>query len=296
MGKIRMCFQRNINGARKRMNLISSPLRYPGGKSCLTKHFSDLIKLNRLNNITYVEPFAGGAGAALNLLFLEYVNSIWINDADYNIYSFWSSILNQTDDFIKLISSTSINLKNWHYYKTIVQNNKMYDVLEVGFATFFLNRCNHSGIINARPIGGLKQSGNWKIDARFNKANLIKRIERISYYKDRIILSNKDAYSLLPEFNNSDYLIYFDPPYFNKGKELYLNYYRPKDHVRLAEYINNKLISKWILSYDNVQSILDLYQDNKHIFFNINYSANKPKQGNEVIFYSNNLQIPSFTR
>jgi DNA adenine methylase len=277
------------------MKLTSSPMRYPGGKNCLTKHFSDLIKLNKLNNVTYVEPFAGGAGAALNLLLLEYVNSIWINDADYNIYCFWYSILNHTEEFVNLVWNTEVNINNWYRLRDIMNSNRKYKMLDIGFATFFLNRCNHSGVLNAGPIGGKKQEGKWKIDARFNKDILIKKILKISYYKERIKVSNEDASDLLKKINHQNYLIYLDPPYFKKGKNLYLNYYEMSDHKVLAKYIKNSLKTNWILSYDNALEIIDLYNDKRHIFFEIKYSINKSKNGNEVIFYSDNLKIPPFS-
>ncbi len=275
------------------MNFISSPLRYPGGKSTLTPHFSDIIKHNRMQKITYVEPFAGGAGAALNLLYLEYVDSIWINDADYNIYSFWYSVINQTDDFIDLITRTEVNMDNWLKARNVVYNNDSFNIVEVGFSTFYLNRCNHSGVINAGPIGGQEQKGKWKIDARYNKGNLIERIRKISYYKERIKITNEDATDLLPELYGENYFLYLDPPYFNKGKELYLNFYTESDHENLSKLIHSFSEVNWILSYDNTPEILKLYDDKRHFFFDINYSVNKPKVGKEVIFYCDNLSIPA---
>jgi DNA adenine methylase len=273
------------------MYQYASPLRYPGGKSCLTKHFVELIKLNNLSNKTYVEPFAGGAGAALSLLFLEFINSIWINDADYNIYCLWYSILNDTEEFIKKISKCKVNINTWKKAKILINNNQNHSKLEIGFSTFFLNRCNHSGIINAGPIGGIEQEGKWKIDARFNKSDLINRITKIANYKERINTSNLDASILLNKINSDNYFFYLDPPYYKKGKELYLNYYEPEDHAMLSNDIN-KLNTSWVLSYDNTPEITKLYMDKRHKTFDISYSANKTKRGSEILFYSNQLIIP----
>ena len=273
------------------MQLNFSPLRYPGGKSVLTSHFIEVIKKNKLSNITYVEPFAGGAGAALSLLFLEYVDSIWINDADYNIYAFWFSVLNHSEEFIDLINRTEINIENWYYFKSILNNQKEYDILTLGYATFYLNRCNHSGILNAGPIGGKTQKGKWKIYARFNKKELIKRIIKISNYKDRIFLTNSDALHLFPSLKEKYFLIYFDPPYYKNGKELYLNYFSDIEHEKLSSKINS-LDNNWILTYDNTPEIIKLYESKRHRFFNLNYSANKHKLGKEIIFYSDNIKIP----
>jgi len=273
------------------MYLYASPLRYPGGKSCLTSHFIEIIKLNNLSKKTYVEPFAGGAGAALSLLFLEFINSIWINDADYNIYCLWYSILNNSDEFITKISKIKVTLNTWKKCKKIITHPSDYTEFEIGFATFFLNRCNHSGVINAGPIGGYEQTGKWKIDARFNKIDLINRIEKIANYKDRIKVTNFDALKLIKKINKNDFFLYLDPPYYQKGKELYMNYYEHEDHVSLSEEIK-RLDSNWILSYDNTPEIVDLYNDKRKKTFSLNYSVNKTKKGNEVIFYCDNLIIP----
>jgi DNA adenine methylase len=173
-----------------------SPLRYPGGKACLSGYLSELIKDNHIENCTYIEPYAGGAGAALTMLFLEKVDSIIINDLDKSIYFFWKTILTQTDQFINKISKTKITIAEWHKQKAIYRS-KQSSPFDLGFATFFLNRTNRSGIIDGGPIGGAKQKGNWKIDARFNKEDLIERIENIDSYKKRIKITNKDGIALL---------------------------------------------------------------------------------------------------
>lgn len=274
----------------------TSPLRYPGGKKNLTNYFAEILRLNRISNGTYIEPFVGGAGAALNLLLLEYVHDIIINDADYSIYCFWKSILDEPDAFKKRIKTVKTTINTWYRQKKIIKNAQHYDTFEVGFATFFLNRCNRSGILNAGPIGGINQEGNWKIDARFNRLDLINRIDRISSYRNRIKVYNLDAIDFLKQLSKKSYqkkcLIYLDPPYYIKGKKLYLNYYNHNDHVALASFIQNNLPYPWILSYDNVTEIKSLYKQEKHISYNLRYSANIAKKGNEVMFFNDVLKLP----
>ena len=151
-----------------------SPLRYPGGKSKLAPFVSLVIKKANLHNPIYIEPFAGGAGTALELLFDGTVSEIVINDYDKAIYSMWKAILTNTRKFIKMIQDTPINDAEWRKQKNIYNTqNKKYS-LELGFAAFYLNRTNRSGILSAGPIGGHDQTGNYLIDARFNKDDLIK--------------------------------------------------------------------------------------------------------------------------
>lgn len=271
-----------------------SPLRYPGGKKKLTDFFAAILRLNNISNGVYIEPFAGGSGAAVNLLLMEHVHNIVINDADYNIFCFWQAVINDPESFIKKIRNVKVTLSTWHKQNLILKAPRKYDPFDTGFATFFLNRCNRSGILNAGPIGGLEQTGIWKIDARFNKDELISRIEKISYFRDRIKVYNLDAIDVLRMLSQThNCLFYLDPPYYVGGRKLYLNYYKHEDHVILSRYIQNELNSPWVLSYDNVPEIGELYPEKKKLAYDLRYSANTSKFGKEIMFFSDNLKIPN---
>lgn len=273
--------------------VIYSPLRYPGGKSNLTPYIKQIIKDNLLCDCTYVEPYAGGASVALALLLDGYVSKIIINDIDKSIFAFWYSILNDTNNFCRLIEETPVDIKVWKNQRAKQKIKNKCDLLELGFSTFFLNRANRSGIIQGGVIGGLKQNGKWKIDARFNKTELINRIKRISCYKDSIKLYNMDASKLIKllrtRLANKNVLIYFDPPYYNKGKNLYLNYYSDADHKELSNQIKKLTSQKWILTYDNVQQIKKLYSEYRQRKYKLTYSASKPIIGQELMIFSDNL-------
>lgn len=270
-----------------------SPLRYPGGKSSLYQLMCDLIDRNKNGDVTFIEPYAGGAGAALALLMMEKVSNIIINDYDEAIYCFWKSILNNTDRFINKINSVDVNMKEWERQKRIYENSD--SEFSLGFATFFLNRTNYSGVITARPIGGIEQKGQWKIDARFNKKNLIERIERISYFKNRIKVHNEDGLRLINKFSRrSDVFVYLDPPYYVKGGELYLNSYEHADHVALSKSLKSKKTMQWLLTYDNVREIKAMYKGHNIVPFEINYSANKICRGKEVMVFSKSTEMPKY--
>src|SRR4029079_1838113 len=173
------------------MAVATSPLRYPGGKQVLSNVLAYIIRLNRLQEGTYVEPFAGGAGAALSLLYGEHVQRVMINDADPAIAAFWRAALVQSPGFLKLLKTTPLTVREWERQREIYFHPYRYSSLRVGFATFYLNRCNRSGIIaSGGPIGGPKQKGEWRIDARFNREELRQRIQRVAQYRDRIELFN----------------------------------------------------------------------------------------------------------
>ena len=183
------------NAQKGELNMNYSPLRYPGGKSKIAPFVSLLIEKTKLDECTYVEPFAGGAGVALSLLFDGTVTNIVINDYDKAIYSMWKSILEETEAFINLVRTVPLTIDEWRKQKQIYNNeNKKYS-LELGFATFYLNRTNRSGILAAGPIGGYKQTGNYLMDVRYNREALIQRIKKIAEYKSYIHLYNKDIES-----------------------------------------------------------------------------------------------------
>jgi DNA adenine methylase len=271
-----------------------SPLRYPGGKAKVAEYFKQVIKDNLLCDGVYVEPYAGGASIALSLLFNEYVSRVIINDIDRAIFAFWYAVLNKTNELCKLINDTAVNIKTWEQQKVIYREKDKSSLLELGFSTFFLNRTNRSGILKAGVIGGRRQEGKWKIDARFNKNDLISRIERIAAYKRRIELHNLDAVELVRSLRTTlpnKTLFYFDPPYYVKGKDLYYNYYADKDHNEIAVEISKVKKQKWILTYDSVSYIKQLYKNYHQFKYTLNYSAARSGKGEEVMIFSDDLYL-----
>lgn len=275
--------------------MFYSPLRYPGGKGKLEPFMELLIKQTGHVGGTYVEPFAGGAGIALELLKKGIVNEIVINDLDKGIYSFWRAILTETDRFINDIRNVELTIDEWNRQREILNNCNRYSY-DLGFAVFYLNRTNRSGIIKGSVIGGIEQSGNWRMDVRFNREALIERIIKIANQKKYIHLYNKDVNSFiqnyLPKYQQNAF-VYFDPPYFGKGKQLYLNFFSYDDHVRIERMIDNQVNCDWVITYDDVQEIADIYQN--HIFrrFDLKYSAAVKRKASEIIIFRRQNMIPT---
>ncbi len=271
-----------------------TPLRYPGGKQKLTPFVQELLESNQIDG-HYVEPYAGGAGVALSLLLSRKVKYIHLNDSDRRIYAFWYAVKNTNELLCSKIASASLTIDEWKFRREILKNPSKYDLFEVGFSTFYMNRCNRSGVLKAGVIGGLNQDGNYKMDARFSRNDLIRRIELIGLFSDNIFISNLDAEDYIENYipaldDNS--LIYFDPPYFNKAKDLYLNSYLTEDHKRLADRIQRNVNKRWILSYDSVPEITSLYQKRRHFEYNLQYSAARNYKGREVFFFCDDLKLP----
>lgn len=273
-----------------------TPLRYPGGKGKLAPFIETIIDVSGHRGGTYIEPFAGGAGVALSLLHRGVVADIVINDYDKGIYSFWKAILEETDRFVEALEIVKVSVEEWEKQREIcIRENKKYS-FELGFATFFLNRTNRSGIISGGIIGGKNQNGNWKIDARFNKNELTKRIRGIAAKKKHIHVYNKDAGSFidnyLPKYVENAFM-YLDPPYYKKGRQLYLNFFSHNDHVRIEQLVNKNVNCDWIITYDNTEEILDIYKGYNVMQYELNYSLSDKKKAEELIFFSNERIIPS---
>jgi len=273
-----------------------SPLRYPGGKAAFTNFFGKVLEKNGLDGGLYAEAFGGGAGAALGLLFQGYVDRVAINDADPRIFAFWKSALTNTTKFIKRIESTPLNIDEWTKQRAIYLNPNGKSALALGFSAFYLNRCNRSGIlVNGGPIGGKHQSGKWKIDARFNKAQLIGRFEMMAEYGDRIQAFGADAKDFIagiPKLAGADtHLLYLDPPYYEKGSLLYMNHFTGIDHSNLGALVK-KLKLNWLMTYDDCSEIRDIYSWANYREFSLKYSAYESRKGGEILIWPVGMKIP----
>lgn len=271
-----------------------SPLRYPGGKRRLSSFLIQLLEHNELEHVHYVEPFAGGGSLALALLLGEHASIIHINDLSRPIYAFWHSVLNDSDELCRRIQAVDITMTEWHHQRSVYDRRDEAELIDLGFATFFLNRTNRSGIIGGGVIGGKCQSGKWALDARFTKKTLIERIRRIKRYSGRIRLYNEDGgeftKNMRKELDDNSFF-FIDPPYIDKGQDLYLNTYNVGDHQRLEHQVK-QLRQPWVVTYDYDGALRHgLYQDYPRLAFELSYSAQSRQKGKEALFISDRLSL-----
>jgi DNA adenine methylase len=277
---------------------FASPLRYPGGKACLAGFLAEVIELNELRGCTYYEPFAGGAGAALSLLRMGVVSEVFINDADERVNAFWESVLDDSNRFIDRVLTAPLTMDEWYRQREVCANPISHDRFDVGFAAFFMNRCNRSGVLTgAGPIGGLDQKGDWKLDVRFSRRALAERILALVRMKHQIHVARLDAIDFLKSQlprgrTRCGVFVYLDPPYVHKGQRLYMNAYEKRDHALLAHYLKKQQTLRWIMSYDDTELVRGLYVGVQVSSLPIRYSLQKKRDAYELIIAPTGLALP----
>jgi DNA adenine methylase len=274
--------------------VLASPLRYPGGKAKLFNFFVSLIQHNNLLGCRYCEPYAGGAGLALKLLSGGFVDSVALNDVDEAIWAFWDSAFNHNRELCSLIENATLTIDEWQRQREVYRAKNTGDPISLGFATFYLNRTNRSGIIDgAGPVGGFAQDGKWRLDARFDPHKQAAAVKALAPFRSRITVSRLDAIDFIAaSLTDPGTLTYLDPPYYVKGSKLYRNAYLHEDHTKVKAEISKHHKGRWVVSYDAVAPIFDIYSDFDPVLYSLNYSAGTAAMGNEVIFLSDALTMP----
>jgi DNA adenine methylase len=279
-----------------------SPLRYPGGKARLAGLLKDMISLNDLDNCAYYEPFAGGAGAALALLESKAVSRLHLNDADRRVYSFWRACVFESDRFAERILGVPLTIDEWRQQHDVCARPSKHSQFEIGFAAFFMNRCNRSGVLTgAGPIGGYDQSGTWRLDVRFNRQQLASRVMQLGRVRSAIRISNMDAVDFLKErvprgSDRKRVFVYLDPPYVQKGQRLYLNAYESQDHRKLSAYLRSQKSLYWFASYDDSPLIRTLYAGLKVCLLPVHYSLQVKRIANELVLAPQYMALPVMCR
>lgn len=277
-------------------NKLYTPLRYPGGKARFAPFIAETMRANGLHGGHYLEPYAGGAGVALELLFHGHASHVHINDLDPALNAFWVCVTRHSKALLRMLRDTPVDIEQWLKWREVVRGDANASLVERGFATLFMNRTNRSGILKGGVIGGLAQEGDYKIHARYDKAALAARIERIAQRADDITVHCEDAHVLLArcgKFLPKKALVYLDPPYYVKGRGLYRNFYRHDDHLAIAKLLQSRKFARpWVVSYDNADEICDMYSMSQGLSYSLNYTAQRRYVGSEVMFFSRNMAIP----
>ena len=263
-------YQLDFNGSSVSPNQkkIISPLRYPGSKRRLSSYIEHALRLNNLKPELYIEPFAGGASVALNLLQKDLVDKAILIDLDPMIAGFWETVFCDTDWLIDQIMTIEVSLDNWNRFK----QEEPKSIRENAIACLYLNRTSFSGIMRPEvgPLGGKEQKSDYPIDCRFPRETLVDRVIQAASHKDKVYavwccswddamrrINNDRNKGKLPEEKSFWYL---DPPFFKKAEALYRFYFEEDDHRKMRDALL-KMEDSWLLSYDSAESVELLYGD-----------------------------------
>lgn len=272
---------------------LLSPLRYPGGKGRWWRVVARALAQSGLLDSHYIEPFAGGAGLALELLRRWFVKMILLNDLDFPVYCFWKCATERTDQLIRFVRSVRVNMDEWYRMKEIYAKGRSGegDLFEIACAFLFLNRTNHSGILSGAPIGGYAQNGRWKMDVRFNRDVLAAKLETIGSMRRRIQVCRMDGVDLISQLEPTQKdVIFADPPYYRNGHRLYLACDDHAWHERLGSVLQEETVP-WILTYDDVEDVRKIYRQYRPTYVNVKYSAREKRVASEVVFTSRHIRF-----
>ena len=197
------------------------------------------------------------------------------------------------------ILNVPLNIDEWQRQQKICSEAREDLQFELGFSTFYLNRCNRSGVLfGAAPIGGYEQSGKWRMDARFYRETLVRRIRLISNMKQQIHITCLDALDFLgrtvyPANQRERNFTYLDPPYHLQGNRLYFNEYGDEDHASLAGKLKSAENLAWVASYNNVNFVRNLYVDYVTSTIPVRYSMQNKQLAEELIIAGPGTLLPT---
>lgn len=277
--------------------ISTSPLRYPGGKARFTDFIAMAIAKSGEAFTVFVEPFCGGAGASIALLESGRVPSIALNDCDELVSAFWQVVFGKSKStrhdinwLIKKVENTNLTIDLWKEVKA----SKPQSTRDAAWKCLFLNRTSFNGIIHkAGPIGGWEQK-NRKLDVRFNRERIVKRLNELYSLRGQVAsVSCEDWKCTSDHYSRTQgAYIYLDPPYYHKAEQLYGHLFTHEDHVEMCGYLTT-LQAPWMLSYDDAAEVRILYNDSPGVDGRVidqTYSAH-PVGGASFIgrelFYSN---------
>jgi DNA adenine methylase len=275
----------------------TTPLRYPGSKTWLVDYISKFLEYNNLEPEILAEPYAGSGAVAISLLNEGKIDRAFLNEKDPLIVAFWKSTLYHTEELIERIESTEINLSTWNSFRKYLtpEAPKNYSTIDLGFAFFFFNRTNFSGIVTGGPLGGQRQQSKYSISCRFKRDYLVEKVRKIGNLRGKVKIYQGDGIRFLRKIqkriSNREVVYYIDPPYFKSGRDLYRKWFTEDDHIRLSEFL--KLFEPpWFLSYDDSEFIKSLYKKSKTQQIYADYQVWKYKRNVKELLFSNYVIPP----
>jgi DNA adenine methylase len=279
------------------MGKLRSPLRYPGSKSNLVDYLSVIIKEKVGAPCEIFEPYAGGASVSLGMLGQGLASKATLVERDPLLYAFWKCVKEETVGLCEKIQDTIVDLDTWQDFRKYLSDDALdrWSLLELGFAGLYFNRTNFSGILGAKPIGGMSQTSPYKIDCRFPKERIIEDITRIAEHKEQIEVCFGDAVDFMKDNREliEEGFVYVDPPYYLTGKKLYRYHYNLAQHSELAQFLDSQSFP-WVVSVDSCPEILSLYSNQKVVPIFLSYVIKKSRRAEELLISNLQLRAPVY--
>lgn len=242
-----------------KIDIIKSPLRYPGGKSKAVKRIVPLI----IEFDEYREPMVGGASVFFALK-QKYPNKkYWINDINKDVCAFWKACQKQPEELITTINKFRSmfvkgqrpkNAEGKQLYKYLMSNKENLTELDRAARFFILNRITFSGLIGS---GGYSRQAFKK---RFTESST-ERVRKAATLLQDVKITNMD-YKELVNRDGKNVFLFLDPPYMDNAEaKLYGERGRLHEHFRHKRFAENmeKCKHKYLITYDDCSGVRSLY-------------------------------------
>ena len=234
-------------------------MRYPGGKSKLKKKILPFI-VPSSDVVEYREPFFGGGSIGVDFLSSSSIPQVWVNDFDKHLANMWNSVIHNPEPLKEMIRSFKPTVQSFYDFKAALTSD-MADSVTSGFYKLAIHQMSYSGLgVKAGgPIGGVNQTSNYSVDCRWSPDNICKKIDKI-----HTMLSSKQTKCTSVSFEDVildesvKAFLYLDPPYYDKGGDLYFHAFNHQQHVDLSQLLRQSN-HEWVLSYDDMPEIRNMY-------------------------------------
>ena len=267
------------------MKEVKSNLRWPGGKSKMTKILDNFFP----EKVTkYLETFTGGGSVLLHIIQKYHPEVTYANDIDSCLINYYKGIQSNPQQVI----SECLEVKDNHNRESFASE---YRLLDNNIASNFF-------ISNKASFSGLSKNYSPQAYDKNFTYSCINRISEISEVIKGVSFINSD-FALLDNVidNIEGFFIYLDPPYFgNKDKGLYGDkgeLHKGFNHLELFDWVNKHRHNNHIMiSYDDSPYIRDLYKDYNIYSFDFVYSMTNTgghlcKRGQEIVITNYKVDI-----
>jgi DNA adenine methylase len=233
------------------MTIITTPLRYPGGKA---RALGKILPLIPKGFSEYREPFVGGGSVFIAFKQQNPDVVCRINDLNRDVYCFWSALKENPSELIDSITQVKKACKDGKSLYAKLARAKTDGVLGRALRFYILNRITYSGTVDSGGYSSEafeKRFTLSKIETLRPLANLLKNVE----------ITNESYESLLSK-EGKNVFIFMDPPYWKARKsKLYGKNGDLSKIFKHREFAENvkKCEHKWLITCDDSILIRELF-------------------------------------